>query len=141
MLLPRHILVLLLCAAAAGCAPSAAPSDPPPPESEGAASPEGDIFIAEVRVQIQPDIDAAFAEAIGPFVGHSRAAEGNLGFELLQIEGENRRFLLLEKWDSQAAFMAYVGSDAFDTFRDQIGPMLAGPPESLYYEATATQLD
>jgi len=141
MLMSRYVLVLLLCAIAAGCAPSAAPSDPLSSESEDTAPPSESIFIAEIRVQIQPDLDAAFAEAIGSFVEHSRAAEGNLGFELLQVEGESRRFLLLEKWESQAAFVTYAGSEAFDTFRDQIGPMLAGPPESLYYDATATQLD
>lgn len=93
------------------------------------------MLIADVRFSIRPAAREAFAEAIGPFVAQSRTAPGNLDFQVLRVDGQPDRFVLLERWQTQAHFDAYLASDAFAAFRTGVGPLLAGPPESVYYEA------
>ncbi|MEL6616139.1 MAG: putative quinol monooxygenase [Bacteroidota bacterium] len=93
------------------------------------------MLIADVRFSIRPDAETAFSAAIGPFLDASREADGNLDFQLLSLSGEEHRYVLLERWETLEAFEAYLGSDAFAAFRTEVGPLLAGPPESAYYEA------
>ena len=94
------------------------------------------MMIADVRISIRPDAEDTFARAIGPFLAQSRQADGNLDFQLLRVEDAEHRFVLLERWESMAAFEAYLASDAFAAFRTDVGPLLAGPPESVYYDAS-----
>ena len=64
--------------------------------------------------------------------------------EVRKIEGCNRYqvygvphtgdFLLYEEWASKEAFDAYRALPIIQKTREVIGPMLAAPPESAYYE-------
>ena len=45
------------------------------------------------------------------------------------------RVVLAEEWQSKADFERYAGSDQFAATMAAVGPLLAGPPDSAYYEA------
>lgn len=123
----RSFALLALLALSACQTTALAPASTPP------------MLIADVRISIRPDAQQTFDDVIGPFLEQSRRSEGNLDFQLLRVEGEPHRFVLLERWESRAAFEAYLGSDAFAAFRIQVGPLLAGPPESAYYDASPAE--
>ena len=127
--MPTRTLLLTLASLVVGCSAPIAPAV----SSDATAPPT--MLIADVRIAIRADALGAFTEAIGPFVEASRRADGNLAFDLLRLDGDDARFVLLERWESQAAFDAYLASDAFAAFRTDVGPLLAGPPESAYYAA------
>ena len=94
------------------------------------------MLIADVRLRLRPDAADTFEAVTGAFVQASREEPGCLDFQLLRVDGEPDRVVLLERWTDMAAFDAYLGSDAFAAFRERVVPLLAAPPESVYYDAS-----
>lgn len=129
-----QLVPLLALAALATSAPRTAEL----PERAARSEVAGDsttVFIVDVRLHVRPDSETAFLEAAGPFLERARASEGNLDFQLVSFAGVPHRYALLERWRSEGALEAFRSTDVFQTFRSEVGPFLAGPPEPLYYEA------
>lgn len=50
--------------------------------------------------------------------------------------GEPGHYLLIEEWEDHASFLTYKKSDYFIEVGQRLRPMLAGPPNSAYFDAT-----
>lgn len=60
------------------------------------------------------------------------------GCDLFVVSVESagaERIVLAEEWQSRADFERYTGSDRFAATMSEVGPLLAGPPDSAYYES------
>ncbi len=60
------------------------------------------------------------------------------GCELFVVSVETsgaERVVLAEEWTSKSHFEQYTGSAAFASVMAAVGPLLAAPPNSAYYEA------
>ena len=60
------------------------------------------------------------------------------GCELFVVSVESsgaERVVLAEEWRSREDFERYTGSDQFAATMAAVGPLLAGPPNSAYYES------
>lgn len=94
------------------------------------------MLIADVRLHLRPDTEGAFPFIVGPSAEQSRASEGCIDFQVLRVEGDPHRAVLLERWSDMASFEACLGSDAFAAFRERVMPLRSGPPDSAYYQAS-----
>jgi quinol monooxygenase YgiN len=61
------------------------------------------------------------------FASDSRKDTGNIRFELLVQDGKPNHFVLLEVWQSRAAFDAHNGAEHTRRFREKIQPNLGSP--------------
>ena len=64
--------------------------------------------------------------------------EAFAGCELFVVSVESagaERVVLAEEWSSRDDFERYTSSDQFAATMAAVGPLLAGPPNSAYYEA------
>ena len=77
--------------------------------------------------------DAALETALGALADHVRTFPGCQGVELLRDLGNERRFVFIEKWDSEEAHKSAGG--ALD--KAIIGPVMGaldGPPDGSYFD-------
>ncbi|MEM6956464.1 MAG: putative quinol monooxygenase [Myxococcota bacterium] len=127
----------LLFAALAACgAPS---SSPPASASEANPSPQGtegeSKIVVRVMLQVQPSQAEALASALRNEAPSVLAREGCERFELFVSPTDSARFILYEEWTSQEAFTEYQQSESLRATFAVVGPMLAGPPDSAYFES------
>jgi heme oxygenase (mycobilin-producing) len=70
---------------------------------------------------------------------HVHKAEGFAGFELLRRDREGE-YVVLSKWESDAAFKAWVNSDLFKMSHRHADGQLADASEVRHYEVIDTRV-
>ncbi len=63
----------------------------------------------------------------------SRTEEGCLSYELLQNNFIETEFILVSEWESKAAFLAHLDSDAVETIFREDSDLLAKAPDIKQY--------
>ncbi len=97
------------------------------------------MMVIRVVVTVKPEEADSFVAHLTDEAAEVRLLDGCQRFELFQSPEETGRFLLYEEWASATAFDAYRNSPRFRQSFAVLGPMMAGPPDSQYFLATATE--
>jgi quinol monooxygenase YgiN len=63
------------------------------------------------------------------------ALPGNLGFRVFSDAGSDTHVGLMQEWEADAAFKAYLASPGFATAGAALRPMMIGTPLSRRFEA------
>lgn len=67
----------------------------------------------------------------------ARGFDGNLGIDVLVDQTDPTRWLLVERWESEAADAAYRAYRVENNVTSTLGPLLAGAPEISKYDVSA----
>jgi quinol monooxygenase YgiN len=70
---------------------------------------------------VNPDMRETLIEAFVPYVEKTRAEEGNLRFDLHEIDGDKDRLAVFEIWRDMAAFEAHFGMP----YAEEMGAIIA----------------
>lgn len=92
------------------------------------------MVIIRIRIRSkegQGDTLAAVVVKESPKVREQAGCEA---FELFRSAKDENAFLLYEEWQDRASFKAYKKSESFESLGSALGPLLAGAPDSVYYE-------
>ncbi|MBC7809909.1 MAG: antibiotic biosynthesis monooxygenase [Burkholderiales bacterium] len=65
------------------------------------------------------------------------SAPGCIRYSWMETLNERNTFTLYEEWSSLEAFNAYTSSERFKQMSGHMFPLMAEPPVSNYYTATA----
>ncbi|MEM9073836.1 MAG: putative quinol monooxygenase [Myxococcota bacterium] len=101
-------------------------------------APENAMMVIRVVVDVKPDQADAFVAYLNDEATRVRTLEGCERYELFRDPSGAARFLLYEEWASEDAFEAYKASPEFTQSFAVLGPMMAGPPDSSYFQARQT---
>lgn len=93
------------------------------------------MFIARVELEIKAGEREAFRAYASSEARKVRDLPGCVRYRFTEDVSEPSRVLLYEEWASRAEFEAYKGSPLFAAAGAKLGPMLAAPPASAYYES------
>lgn len=94
------------------------------------------MMVIRVLVTIKPDQRDAFVAYMAQESTAVRALDGCIRYQVYSDASSPGSFMLYEEWASAKAFEAYQGSALLSESFKVLGPMMAGPPDSAYYEAT-----
>lgn len=94
-----------------------------------------DMMVVRVVVEVRPESREAFVSYLTDEAQTVRELDGCLRYELYADPADANRFLLYEEWATAAAFEEYQQSDLLRQSFATLGPMMAGPPDSSYFEA------
>lgn len=114
-------------------------SSPGPVETAASAEEEETMMVIRVVVDVQPSQTEAFVAHLRDEATAVREMPGCVRYELYQDPHTATRFMLYEEWETPEAFAAYQASDLLQESFTVLGPMMAGPPDSGYFEATPRQ--
>ena len=81
--------------------------------------------------------DAQLETALRGVVGAIRGVPGCEGIELLRDIGNERRFIFIEKWDSEESHKAAPGHLP-EGLLEPVGAALDGPPDGAYFDYLRT---
>lgn len=95
------------------------------------------MMVIRVVVEVKPDQVDAFVAYLADEARDVREMQGCLRYELFRDPTSDTRFLLYEEWETPQDFAAYQESDRLRQSFAVLGPMMAGAPDSSYFEATA----
>jgi len=93
------------------------------------------MFIARIELAIKPSERSAFRAYVAEEAPLVRALAGCVRYRFSEDVTEPSHVLLYEEWASRAEFEAYKSSPLFTGAGATLGPMLAAPPSSAYYES------
>lgn len=94
------------------------------------------MIVIRVLIDLQPEHREAFLAFMNDSITVSNNFDGCLKYQLYQdVQAENT-YLLYEEWESQAHFDAYRQSEHMAESGRVLFPMMAGKPDSAYYNAT-----
>lgn len=97
--------------------------------ADDAVTPRNVVVMFDTSDDTRDDFLAAMAKAVPP----SRAADGNHGFNLFQIEGDPNRFVAVEHWASAEQHEAHLAADYSQQLNaDLEGLLTADPMESRW---------
>jgi len=99
------------------------------------------MMVIRVAVTVKPESVDAFVAHLREESRQVREMEGCVRYQLFRDPDEPTRFLLYEEWATPAAFEAYQGSELLRNSFAVLGPMMAGPPDSQYFEATPRDMN
>ena len=91
------------------------------------------MVIIRVRLKVEPEQRDALVERMEEESQAVRAMEGCVAYDLFK-HTQSEAFLLYEEWRDRASFEAYKASEAFGQLSGALRPLLAGKPNSAYYE-------
>jgi autoinducer 2-degrading protein len=94
------------------------------------------MMVIRVVVDVKEESTDAFVAHLQEESVAVRALDGCLRYQLFRDPEDDTSFLLYEEWASPEAFEAYQASDLLRESFAVLGPMMAGPPDSQYFEAT-----
>ena len=61
-----------------------------------------------VRLQVRPEREQAFLDALAEVTPHARSAPGNAAFELYRVEDQPQHYVLFEHWDDAQSHEAHL---------------------------------
>lgn len=92
------------------------------------------MVIIRIRISSKPDQSEALEQAVSEQSPKVREQAGCVTFELFRSAEQPNQYLLYEEWQDRASFEAYKDSVPFKAIGAALPPMLAGKPDSAYYE-------
>ena len=95
------------------------------------------MIVIRVNVKIKPEETENFKEFLQQEMKDVKQFSGCEHFHLYEDIYNPNAFLLYEEWQTLADFDAYRQSDFFKQNGEKLFPMMAQPPDSSYYQATA----
>ncbi|TBR41770.1 antibiotic biosynthesis monooxygenase [Marinomonas agarivorans] len=93
------------------------------------------MIVIRVRLNVSPEHETQFVNNVQSEVENNKTLAGCLTYSLYKDMSQDNHFLIYEEWDSMASFDAYKNSDGFRTIMAALGPLLAGKPDSMYFDA------
>ena len=131
---PSFLLALLAgFALAVPALVMAAPTNDAPATRK--ANQESPVVVIRVVLKVKPDRNEAFVAAMASDAELTRKLDGCERFALYKDIGVPNAYLLYEEWASMKAFDAYRTSKRFQAAGRVLFPMMAGKPDSAYFEA------
>ncbi|MEM9189278.1 MAG: putative quinol monooxygenase [Myxococcota bacterium] len=132
----RTLAPLILGVLLAACGAQSSQGD----ESSRVNEPErSSMMVIRVVVEVKPEQRDPFVAHLAEEARAVRELDGCERYELFQDPANTNRFLLYEEWASPAAFASYQESDLLRESFAVLGPMMAGPPDSEYFQAQPTR--
>ena len=125
-----HFLMGLFMTVAA-CASPAASSGP-----DNRPAKDDSMMVIRVIMDIKPEHDEAFRAYFADETEAVRKLDGCLRYELFAAADQAHTYLLYEEWASAEDFRAYQQSPMLKKSFQVLGPMMAGRPNSAYYDGT-----
>lgn len=92
------------------------------------------MVIIRIRISSKPEQREVLEQVLNRESVNIREQAGCLTFELFRSTEQPNQFLLYEEWQDKASFEAYKNSEPFQAIGKALPPMLAGKPDSAYYE-------
>ncbi len=92
--------------------------------------------IVVITYRAQPGMGAAASGALAALIGTVLATESDcLGISLLQDQADDTRFLLYERWTSQAAYTGpHMQTPHIKAFIGGAAALFAGPPDISFWD-------
>jgi quinol monooxygenase YgiN len=97
--------------------------------------PEGNVVYVITHVDVVPPRKDDGLAALRQLGDDSRAAAGNLRFEVVQQTSRPNHFTVIEIWKDAKAVEAHSMADATRRFRDTLGPMSGALYDERLFEA------
>jgi autoinducer 2-degrading protein len=91
------------------------------------------MFVVNVHVWVKPKYVEQFKQATGENARHSIQEPGVARFDVLQHQDDPARFLLVEVYRTPEAPAAHKDTAHYQTWRDNVEPMMARPRSSEQY--------
>jgi quinol monooxygenase YgiN len=85
---------------------------------------EKKIVIAKIR--ILKGTESEYMALVPPLIEATKAEPGNLAYTLYQSTEDATEFLVYEEYINEEAFNVHCNSEHFQSFAQQVKPMLAG---------------
>ncbi len=93
------------------------------------------MIAIEAKLEVQPAKREEFLEATKTLVEASRNEAGNIGYDLFQSTEDENVFMMIEKWEDQAAIEAHNTSAHFGQFVAFAQTALAKPLDVQSFQA------
>jgi len=93
------------------------------------------MLIVHVHVHVKPESVAEFKQATIENARNSVQEPGIARFDVVQRQDDVCRFLLIEVYRTPEAATAHKETAHYATWRDTVAPMMAGPRQSIKYDA------
>ncbi|AFC30231.1 hypothetical protein PM3016_3388 [Paenibacillus mucilaginosus 3016] len=88
------------------------------------------MIIIHAHLQVKPDQEEAFLNAVKALIPASRAEEGNVTYTLMKSTEQEHRYTMVELWKDEAAIAAYNASSHFQAFMQQAPAFMAAPMQA-----------
>ncbi len=95
------------------------------------------MLIVHVHVHVKPEFVEGFRQAT---IENARASVQEAGiarFDVIQQQDDPTRFVLIEVYRTPEAAAAHKETAHYAKWRDAVAPMMAGPRQSVKYNAVA----
>jgi len=110
-------------------------------ESEVDGGAEVEIAVLTASFDARPGAEAELASALARYVVLTRRENACRNVDLVASVTHDRRFLVIEKWDSAAAVQAHLDSQLMtEMARDALSSLAAKPAIDLYDSISAHDL-
>ena len=93
------------------------------------------MIVIRVLLNVQVDNHSAFKTVMQEDVKATLDFEGCVRFDVFQQINDEDTFMLYEEWETLDHFEVYRRSDYFKRIGEKIFPLVAGQPDSAYYQA------
>ncbi len=94
------------------------------------------MFVIRVRLTVKPESRDALLSHMQAEMQRNSELDGCKAYALYQNAFDTNAFLLYEEWRNVAAFNSYKDSEAFKQIMSALFPLIAGKPDSAYYDST-----
>lgn len=92
------------------------------------------MVIIRVLLTIKPEAKETFLAAVQTLREEINAVEGCSHYAYYEQADQPNTYLLYEEWESKVHFEAYLESAHFAHANELLGDLMAGAPQSAYYE-------
>lgn len=93
------------------------------------------MLIVHVHVRVKPESVAEFRQATIENARHSVQEPGIARFDVVQLQDDATRFVLIEVYRTQEASAAHKETAHYAKWRDAVASMMAEPRQSTKYDA------
>ena len=94
------------------------------------------MIVIRVRLKVSQENETNLVSFLKNEVQQNKTLVGCLAYSFYKDVFEENTFLIYEEWDSMVSFELYKNSDAFGLIMAALAPLLMGPPDSAYFDAT-----
>ncbi|OUR61168.1 hypothetical protein A9Q74_10280 [Colwellia sp. 39_35_sub15_T18] len=93
------------------------------------------MIVIRIRLKVDQENKHALLTHLKTEVQKNKTLSGCLTYSLYQDVSESNTYLLYEEWDNLESFNLYKNSAEFQKIMIALSPLLAGPPDSVYYDS------
>ena len=73
------------------------------------------------------------ADLVGAYSEHVNSSPGTVRFEVYTERDDPNRFVIVERYEDEAAFKAHLADPANAAFNDKLGPLISGDASELTF--------